>query len=64
MCSTGVIDKRSDGRVTNRIENYTKFWNMKPLKEQDKDNAKRLDRYSDVVNGQLHLLTAPFFFFF
>ena len=55
MSSTGVNDKRSDGRVTNRIENYTKFWNADPLKEQDKDNAKRLDSYNDVVNGQLHL---------
>ena len=55
MSSTGAIDKRSDGRVTNRIENYTKFWNVDPLKEQDADNAKRLDSYTDVVNGQFHL---------
>lgn len=53
MSSTGV--KRSDGRVANRIENYTKFWNANPLKEQDEDNAKRLDSYADVVNGQFHL---------
>jgi len=51
MSSTGAIDKRNDGRVTNRIENYTKFWNADPLKEQDADNAKRLDSYTDVVNG-------------
>jgi sterol 24-C-methyltransferase len=55
MSFTGAIDKRSDGRVTDRIENYTKFWNADPLKEQDADNAKRLDSYTDVVNGQLHL---------
>lgn len=53
MSSTGV--KRSDGRVNDRIENYTKFWNADPLKEQEVDNAKRLDSYTEVVNGQLHL---------
>ena len=55
MSSTGTIDKRSDGRVTNRMENYTKFWNTDPLKEENADNAKRLDSYTDVVNGQLLL---------
>ena len=63
MSSTGVNDKCSDGRVTNRIQNYTKFWNVDPLKEQDTDNVKRLDSYTDVVNGQLHLWSLPFFFF-
>ena len=53
MSSTGA--KRSDGRISNRIENYTKFWNADPLKEQDADNAKRLDSYTDVVNGQFPL---------
>lgn len=52
---SSISVKRSDGRVTNRIENYTKFWNADPLKEEDADNAKRLDSYTDVVNGQLHL---------
>ena len=55
MSSTGTIDKRSDGRVTDRMENYTKFWNTDPLKEENADNAKRLDSYTDVVNGQLLL---------
>jgi sterol 24-C-methyltransferase len=50
MSSTGVT--HSDGRVNNRIENYTKFWNADLSKEQDADNAKRLDSYTDVVNGQ------------
>ena len=55
MSSTATIDKLSDGRVSNRIENYNKFWNADPLKEQDADNTKRLDSYTDVVNGQFHL---------
>ena len=50
MSSTGV-----DGRVNDRIQNYTKFWNADPLKEQGKDTTKRLDSYTDVVNGQFHL---------
>jgi len=49
MSSTGA--KRSDGRVIDRMENYTKFWNADPSKEQDADNTKRLDSYTDVVNG-------------
>ncbi len=43
---------RSDGRVDNRIENYTKFWQVDPNAEQDQDNEKRLNSYTDVVNGQ------------
>ncbi|KAF8155764.1 delta-sterol C-methyltransferase [Crassisporium funariophilum] len=49
MTSTGV--KRDDGRVDNRIENYTKFWHADPSKEQEVDNDKRLDSYTEVVNG-------------
>ncbi|KAF8814976.1 delta-sterol C-methyltransferase [Phlegmacium glaucopus] len=49
MSSTGV--KRSDGRVDDRIENYTKFWNTDLSQEQEADNAKRLDSYTEVVNG-------------
>jgi sterol 24-C-methyltransferase len=53
MSSTGI--KHSDGRVNDRIQNYTKFWNADPLKEQETDNTKRLDSYADVANGQFHL---------
>ncbi|PPR02935.1 hypothetical protein CVT24_012165 [Panaeolus cyanescens] len=45
--STGV--KLSDGRVANRIENYSKFWD-KDLKT-DQTGDKRLDNYTEVVNG-------------
>ena len=53
MSSTAV--KQCDGRLTNRMENYTKFWNADPSKERDADNTNRLDNYSEVVNGQFHL---------
>lgn len=42
---------RSDGRVENRIENYTKFWKEDPNAEEGQDNEKRLSSYTDVVNG-------------
>lgn len=61
MSSTGIT--HGDGRVNDRIENYTKFWNADPLKEQDADNANRLNSYTDVVNGQFHLFLDYFSFF-
>lgn len=42
---------RSDGRVDNRIENYTKFWKEDPNAEENQDNEKRLNNYTEVVNG-------------
>ncbi|KAF8636940.1 hypothetical protein AX17_003191 [Amanita inopinata Kibby_2008] len=42
---------RADGRVENRVENYTKFWQKDPNQERDNDNEKRLESYTDVVNG-------------
>lgn len=51
MSSTGA--QLSDGRVNDRIKNYTKFWHADPTKEQESDNTKRIDSYTDVVNGQL-----------
>ncbi|KAF9051989.1 delta-sterol C-methyltransferase [Panaeolus papilionaceus] len=47
MSASGT--KLSDGRVTNRIENYAKFWD-KDLKT-DQEGDKRLDNYTEVVNG-------------
>ncbi|KIM46709.1 hypothetical protein M413DRAFT_261257 [Hebeloma cylindrosporum] len=49
MSSTGV--QLNDGRVESRVENYTKFWKKDPTKEEDADNSKRLDSYTEVVNG-------------
>ncbi len=49
---SSITTARSDGRVDNRIENYTKFWKVDPNAEEDQDNEKRLDSYTDVVNGQ------------
>ena len=51
MSSTGVV--YNDGRVENRVENYTKFWKKDPTTEGEADNDKRLESYTDVVNGEL-----------
>jgi sterol 24-C-methyltransferase len=49
----------SDGRVQNRIENYTGFWQKDTGKEQEADNVNRVDNYTEVVNGELLLLFRP-----
>jgi sterol 24-C-methyltransferase len=41
----------ADGRVQNRIENYTAFWQKDKSQESEVDNENRLDSYTDVVNG-------------
>lgn len=40
-----------DGRVENRLQNYTKFWKTDLNKEEKHDNENRLNQYTDVVNG-------------
>ena len=50
MSSTGV--QMNDGRVESRVENYTKFWKTDPTKEEEADNKKRLNSYTEVVNGE------------
>jgi len=57
MSSTGV--QRDDGRVADRMENYTKFWQQDPKKEQDVDTENRLHNYTEVVNGK-HSLSVLF----
>ena len=42
---------RADGRIENRVENYTKFWKKDLNQEESGDNSKRLESYTDVVNG-------------
>ena len=54
MSSTGV--QLNDGRVESRVESYTKFWKKDPTKEEDADNHKRLDSYTEVVNGEQYAL--------
>ncbi|KAF9467809.1 delta-sterol C-methyltransferase [Collybia nuda] len=41
----------ADGRVGSRIENYNNFWQKDPNREEDVDAEKRLNSYTDVVNG-------------
>ncbi|KAH8829486.1 delta-sterol C-methyltransferase [Flagelloscypha sp. PMI_526] len=40
-----------DGRVTDRVDNYVKFWQKDKSKESAEDNSNRLENYTDVVNG-------------
>ena len=46
-------DVLADGRQSQRVDNYTKFWQKDLDKEADADNQHRLDSYTDVVNGKL-----------
>lgn len=57
---TSSTTARSDGRVDNRIENYTKFWKEDPNAEENQDNEKRLNNYTEVVNGQPPSKFIPF----
>ncbi|KAG6919835.1 hypothetical protein DXG01_000340 [Tephrocybe rancida] len=41
----------ADGRVGNRIENYNGFWNKDLQRETEDGTEKRLDSYTEVVNG-------------
>lgn len=46
-----------DGRVVDRMENYSKFWQKDLNKEEDVDNQNRLENYTEVVNGTPCLLS-------
>jgi len=46
-----MSDVHADGRVGNRIENYTAFWKKDLNREDEGDNENRLNSYTDVVNG-------------
>lgn len=52
----------ADGRVGNRIENYTKYWKDDLNNEDSQDNEKRLDNYTEVVNGYYDGATALYEF--
>lgn len=41
----------ADGRVKDRVANYTGFWQKDMSKEGTVDTENRLDSYTDVVNG-------------
>jgi len=40
-----------DGRVQNRIENYTGFWAKDTAQEKAELNDNRVENYTEVVNG-------------
>ena len=41
----------ADGRVKDRVANYTGFWQKDMSKEEAVDTENRIDSYTDVVNG-------------
>ncbi|KAL1697011.1 S-adenosyl-L-methionine-dependent methyltransferase [Schizophyllum commune] len=49
--SKALIVPEKDGRVGQRIENYTKFWQKDMNKDGEVDKDNRVDSYTDVVNG-------------
>ena len=46
----------ADGRVNDRIENYTDFWQKDMSQEQKLDTDNRVENYTDVINGMYQLL--------
>lgn len=51
-----ATEQHADGRVGQRIDNYTKYWEKDPGQEGETHSNNRVGSYSDVVNGS-------FFFF-
>lgn len=49
--STSSTQQLADGRVQNRVENYSAFWQKDKSQESSTDLGNRLDSYTDVVNG-------------
>ena len=49
----------SDARSTNRIGNYTKFWDKDRENEKSEVQGARVDNYTEVVNGNLALHLPP-----
>lgn len=49
--STSSTQQLADGRVQNRVENYSAFWQKDKSQETSTDLGNRLDSYTDVVNG-------------
>jgi hypothetical protein len=61
----------ADARSTDRIGNYTKFWDKDREHEGTEVQGARVDNYTEVVNGQSshssstsfpHMLTELFFY--
>ncbi len=42
---------QQDGRVGDRIENYTGFWQKDMNKEKKNDTDNRVENYTEVING-------------
>lgn len=46
----------ADARSTDRIGNYTKFWDKDMQNEKAEVQGARVDHYTEVVNGQQRLV--------
>lgn len=45
----------ADGRVKERVSNYTGFWEKDAANDNETQRANRLENYTDVINGQCHI---------
>ena len=45
----------ADGRVKERVSNYTGFWEKDSAKDNEEHRANRLENYTDVINGMCSL---------
>jgi sterol 24-C-methyltransferase len=43
----------ADGRVKERVSNYTGFWEKDSANDSEAQKANRLENYTDVINGEL-----------
>lgn len=46
-----LVKDNGDGRVNDRIANYTKFWEKDSANDNESHRENRLNNYTDVVNG-------------
>ena len=54
MSSSDVL---ADGRVKQRVENYTGFWQKDMNNEAKVDTDNRVENYTDVINGMCPIFT-------
>lgn len=42
----------ADGRVKERVSNYTGFWEKDSANDNEAQRSNRLNNYTDVINGE------------
>ena len=48
----------ADGRVKERLSNYTSFWEKDSANDNETQKANRLENYADVINGVFNFLAS------